>query len=303
MIADGLTLDQVQLFLTVADAGSFSAAARATGRAQSAVTYAIQRLEDQLGAELFDRGRYRPTLTEAGRALTPRARRIAEEVGAFKLQARALAGGLEPELPLVVDAMFPMDRLICALAEFQSEFPSVQTRIYAASLGATVQHVLDRRCVLGLALGFGDESDFLGRAPVTRVRLIPVAAPAHPLAQLNRALTPEDMREHIQLVLTDSSALTTDRDHGVYAVQTWRLSDLSVKHTLLLAGLGFGTMPEHLITEDLASGRLVRLQAREWDDTRGIVEIAAKVIWRLDTPLGPAARWMRDRIVAGDQAV
>lgn len=300
MIADGLTLDQVQLFLTVADTGSFSAAARATGRAQSAVTYAIQRLEDQLGAQLFDRGRYRPTLTEAGRALLPRARRIAEDVGAFKLQARALAGGLEPELPLVVDAMFPMDRLVCALADFQSEFPSVQPRIYAASLGATVQHVLDRRCVLGLALGFGDDSDLLGRAPVTRVRLIPVAAPAHPLAQLNRALSPEDARGHVQLVLTDSSALTTGKDHGVYSTQTWRLSDLSAKHTLLLAGLGWGTMPEHMISDDLAAGRLVRLEAREWDDIRGTVEISAKVVWRLDVPLGPAASWMKDRIVRGD---
>ena len=302
MIADGLTLDQVQLFLTVADTGSFSAAARATGRAQSAVTYAIQRLEDQVGAPLFDRSDYRPSLTVTGRALLPRARRIAEEVGSFRLQARAMAGGLEPELPLVVDAMFPMDRLICALAEFQREFPSVQTRIYAASLGATAQHVLDRRCVLGLALGFGDDNELFGRAPVTRIRLLPVAAPEHPLAKLGRPLSPEDLRDHVQLVLTDSSALTSGKDHGVYAVQTWRLSDLSVKHTLLLAGLGWGSMPEHMVAADLEAGRLVRLQAREWDNERGVVDIAAKVIWRLDAPLGPAALWMRDRIVSGDQA-
>ena len=122
------------------------------------------------------------------------------------------------------------------------------------------------------------------------------------LAKLGRPLSPEDLRDHVQLVLTDSSALTSGKDHGVYAVQTWRLSDLSVKHTLLLAGLGWGSMPEHMVAADLEAGRLVRLQAREWDNERGVVDIAAKVIWRLDAPLGPAALWMRDRIVSGDQA-
>src|SRR5690349_6356906 len=115
MIGDGLTLDQLQVFLTVAETGSFSAAARALNRAQSAITYAVQKLEAQTGAVLFDRADYRPTLTDAGRALLPRARRIADEVGQFKLQARGVAGGLEAELPIVVDSMFPMDCFIEAL--------------------------------------------------------------------------------------------------------------------------------------------------------------------------------------------
>src|SRR3712207_2284264 len=105
---DALSLDQFQVFAAVVDEGSFSAAARRLNRAQSAVTYAIQKLEEQSGAELFDRSAYRPALTEAGRALLPRVRRILEEVDAFRTQARGISGGLEPELSMVVDAMFPM---------------------------------------------------------------------------------------------------------------------------------------------------------------------------------------------------
>jgi DNA-binding transcriptional LysR family regulator len=85
MIADGLTLDQLQVFLAVAESGSFSAAARMLGRAQSAVTYAVQRLEQQVGTQLFDRSGYRPTLSAAGQALLPRARRIAEDIDLFKV--------------------------------------------------------------------------------------------------------------------------------------------------------------------------------------------------------------------------
>ena len=95
---DSLTLDQIRIFLTVADTGSFSKAAKQLNRAQSAVTYGIQKLEAQFGIPLFDRTAYRPALTEAGRALLPRARRIAEETNAFRDTARSLASGLEAEL-------------------------------------------------------------------------------------------------------------------------------------------------------------------------------------------------------------
>src|SRR3954471_1301983 len=108
MIMETPTLAQLEVFLAVVEAGSFSAAARALGRAQSAVTYSIQRLEEEAGVELFDRSAYRPTLTEAGQALAPRAQRIVEDVAAFRSQAKGMAGGLEPEISLVVEAMFPM---------------------------------------------------------------------------------------------------------------------------------------------------------------------------------------------------
>src|SRR4051794_41744999 len=101
---DSLTFDQIQLFLAVVDQGSFSKAAKKLNRAQSAVTYGIQKLEAQVGLPLFDRTAYRSALTGAGSALLLRARRIAEETNAFRDAAR----GLEAELTIVMDSMFPM---------------------------------------------------------------------------------------------------------------------------------------------------------------------------------------------------
>src|ERR1700689_4746230 len=93
---DALTLDQIRVFLSVVDEGSFPKAAKSLQRAQSAVTYAIRKLEAEIGVPLFDRSAYRSVLTPPGRALLTRARRIAEEAGAFREQARGLASGLEP---------------------------------------------------------------------------------------------------------------------------------------------------------------------------------------------------------------
>jgi DNA-binding transcriptional LysR family regulator len=140
---DSLTLDQIQILLTVVDQGSFSKAAKKLNRAQSAVTYGIQKLEAQIGIPLFDRTAYRPALTEAGRTLLLRARRIAEETNAFRDAARSLASGLEAELTIVLDSMFPMPPVVAALRAFTERFPTVPPRVYVQPLGAAAELVLD----------------------------------------------------------------------------------------------------------------------------------------------------------------
>jgi len=175
---DALTLAQLKVFLAVAETGGFAAAARKLGRAQSAVTYQIRNLERETGVALFDRQTYRAGLTEAGRALLPRAQRIVEDLTAFRAQAQGMARGLEAELTLVVEAMFPMDELLGALTEFQALFPSVQTRVRVETLGAAVEAVLDGPGDMGLVISFAERIDELAGSPVTEVELVAVAAPA-----------------------------------------------------------------------------------------------------------------------------
>src|SRR5258707_4290022 len=184
-MSDGLTLDKIRIFIAVADAGSFSKAAKRLNRAQSAVTYGIQKLEAQFGIPLFDRTAYRPGLTEAGRVLLPRARRIAEEINDFRDSARSLASGLEAELTIVLDSMFPMPAVVEALRAFTAKFPTVPPRIYVQSLGAAAELVLDGTCMIGfLSLYFSDMA-LLKRFPLLTIELVTVVAPNHPLAALD----------------------------------------------------------------------------------------------------------------------
>lgn len=303
MIADGLSLDQIDVFLAVADAGSFSAAARTLNRTQSAVTYAIRRLEEQTGTPLFDRADYRPALTEAGRALLPRARRIAEEVGAFRLQARGIAGGLEPELSLVVDAMFPTQVLLEALKQFREHYPTVPIRTYVESLGGAVRLILDGTGALGLVAASACDAPTLVRVPLLEVDLVMVAAPSHPLAGREGPLPREVLRDHVQLVLTDRSGTPGGRDRGVQATQTWRIGDLGAKHAMLRAGLGYGSMPAHMVEADLAAGDLVRIVPAEWDGQMGGVTVPMCLARRLEGPTGPATQWMAEHLALVSQNV
>jgi DNA-binding transcriptional LysR family regulator len=296
---EAITIDQLRVFHQVVEAGSFSAAARASHRAQSAITYAVQKLEEQLGTELFDRSGYRPALNEAGRALLPRATRILEELAAFKSQARSIAGGVEPELSLVVDPLFPALSVVQALARFQREYPAVQLRVQVEALGAAVQAVVDGSADLGITLQFAADAADLHTTPMGEIELVPVAAPSHPLAKLKGKIPPEALRDELQLVLTDRSGLTRGKDFSVYSVKTWRLADLGARHELLRAGLGWGSMPVHMIAEDLAARRLVKLDLRRPDGSAKLPRPSVVLARRKDKVLGPAGTWLAARLASG----
>jgi DNA-binding transcriptional LysR family regulator len=294
---DSLTLDQLRIFLAIVDEGSFSKAAKKLNRAQSAVTYGIQKLEAQFDLPLFDRTAYRPELTEAGRTLLIRARRIAEEANAYRDTARSLASGLEAELTIVLDSMFPMPAVVDALRAFTEKFPTVPPRVYVQPLGAAVELILDGTAMIGLVPLFFSDIPPLKRFPLMTIELVPVASPHHPLASIDGPIATHDLHRHVQLVLTDRSAVTAGRDYGVLSGRTWRLADLGAKQSMLLAGLGWGNMPAHLVQDDLARGRLKVIHPAEFDT--GTAKLVMSGAYLADRRLGPAGQWMVDYLSSG----
>lgn len=286
------TLDQLRIFLAVADEGSFNKAAQKLGRALSVVSYGIAALESQLGVRLFDReGSRRPELTDAGRALLADARAVANDVDGLVSRARGILQGLETELALAVDVMVPSGTVASVLRDFQTMFPTVNLRLHVEALGAVAALVLDRRADLAVAgPDIVDLPELQSRA-LGVVELVPVAAPSHPLAK--RALIePGETAEHLQLVLTDRSRLTEGREFSVLSPRTWRLADLGAKHALLLEGIGWGNMPKHMVAEDLAAKRLVTLclpEAPKFD-------YRLNALWRKDSRPGPATAWMLEAL-------
>ena len=291
------TLDQLRVFLAVAETGSFSAAARKLNRRQSVVSYTIANLEHQLGdLKLFDRGKRRPALTEAGVAIMAEARKLALGVDGLRARAAGLAAGLEGELAVAVDVMMPTDRLTCALVAFRGEFPTVNLRLYIEALGSVTRLVLDRVCTVGASGPRLNPVAGLEQRPIGSVRLVHVAAPHHPLAAIRGPISSADVGDQVQLVLADRSELTRGQDFGVLSPETWRLGDLGAKHALLRAGLGWGSMPEAAVADDIAAGRLIVL------DVAAIprVQYYFYAIHRTDTPPGPAARWFMNRLAGQD---
>ncbi|CAN5534836.1 LysR family transcriptional regulator [soil metagenome] len=291
---DAVTLDQMRTFLAAVDEGSFSAAGRKLGRAQSVVSQTLANLEGQLGVRLFDRTARIPVLTDQGRALVIEARDVAGRMDAFKARAASLAGGLEAEVSIVVDVMFPMFVLTHAIGDFQAHFPDTALRVHVEAMGAVLEPVLDGRCAFAVMGALPDTPVTLVREQLQSLRLIHVAVPDHPLAAFNDPVPTEELARHVQLVLTDRSSLTAGREFGVFSSRTWRLADLGAKHAFLLAGLGWGGMPLDRVEADLKSGALVEIKLT--DAPAGGFVMPWYAAHRPDTPPGPAGRWLIDRL-------
>lgn len=286
---DAISLDHLRTFIAAAETGSFSAAGRRIGRAQSVVSQTISNLEGQLSVRLFSReGRY-PQLTAEGHALLPTAREVVANLDRMKAQARGLAVGLEPCLAVVVNVMFPSDILSESMAAFQRQFPETPLRIAVEGMGAVLEPVLDQNFDFGVRGPLATTHPDLQSEYLLSVDYLMLAAPHHPLASHSGPIPARELAQHVQLVLSDRSRLTEGRDFRVVSEKTWRISDLGAKHAFLKQGVGWGGMPLHVVRDDIEKGMLVPLAIEESDlSTR----IAMSAFYRADRPPGPAGRWL-----------
>jgi DNA-binding transcriptional LysR family regulator len=289
---DGISLDQLHGFIAAAEEGSFSGAGRRLHRAQSVISQTIANLEGQMGVALFDRsGRY-PALTEAGRLLLADAKAVTGVVAAMKARARGMAAGVEPELSVAIDVMFPMPVLTQAAAAFGARFPATPLRLYVEALGGVAKAVLDQQCRLGVMGTLPVDTGGLVTERLLGVKMVFVAAPSHPLGQMKGPLPDCALAQHVQLVLTDRTELSKGREFRVISPRNWRLADLGAKHAFLLAGLGWGGMPYEVVARDLAEGTLVEIAPQDRPE-RTMPMLAT---FRADAPPGPAGRWFVDQL-------
>lgn len=295
MSQDPATLDQLRVLVAIAETGSFSAAGRRLRRVQSAVSHAVAQVEAQLGTPLFERGGRRPTWTPAGEAVLTLAREVCARADRLRELADGLRRGEEPTVAVAVDVMYPFAALTEACRDFAGRWPAVQLRLYTDALGAVAALVRDGPCTFGV-IGPAARARGLVVRPMGEVRMVPVAAPTHPLARLGGVVPLERLVEEVQIVLSERAHDDPTPDQGVFSRRTWRVHDLHTKQGLLREGLGWGNLPADMITEDLAAGRLVTLHAGPFP-AEGL-PVLLSAVHRPDAPPGPAGRWLMERLTA-----
>ena len=257
-----LSMDQLRVLVEIADRGSFSAAARALGRVQSAISQSVQSLEATQGVAVFDRRALRPRLTPVGQALVEQARVVLASAARFEAIAAGTRAGLEPALTVAIDPLVPTAPLIRSLRALGEAFPTLPLSFSTEGVGGAERRLRSGEADLAICLLLPEVPADLVAWPVMSLELIPVVAATHPLARLRRPLTRADLEAHVQLVLAD--ALGADGPaHGVASARVWRFADLARRLDFLLAGFGWCKMPPDVVEAPLQAGRLVRLNVQD----------------------------------------
>lgn len=255
-----ITLEQWRALAAVVDAGGYAQAASRLHKSQSAVTYAVQKIESQLGVKAFEVQGRRAVLTPAGTLLVRRARALLEEAQELERAAGSLSAGWEPEIRLAVELIFPNRVLLPALDAFGKVSPQTRIELIESVMGGTPEALLTGRADLAISPTL--PPGFLGE-PLITLRFQPVAHPDHPLHRLGRPLTRHDLRNHRHLVVRDSGEKRDPGKLQLDAKQRWVLSHMSTSIQAVAMGYGFAWFPEEKIFDEIAGGRLKRLPLRE----------------------------------------
>jgi DNA-binding transcriptional LysR family regulator len=265
MPAARISLDQWAALVSVVESGGYAKAGEALHKSQSTLTYSIQKIEELLGVKVFEiRGR-KAVLTPVGEVLYRRGKTLIDEAARLEHAAGQLAKGWEPEIRLAVEIVFPTWLLVQCLGAFSAERPDTRIELYETVLGGTDEALAARS--VDFAIASSVPPGFMGDV-LMQVRTICVAAPSHPLHQLGRLATLEDLRRHRHLVIRDSGVHRT-RSAGFLNEQRWTVSHKATSLHALILGYGYAWFPEEAIRGELERGALVPVPLREGAERQG----------------------------------
>ena len=247
-----VSLDQWRTLLAVVEYGGFAQAAQALHRSQSAVSYTVAKLQEQLGMPLLEMSGRKAELNEAGEILLQRARQLLAESGELESLAAQLKSGREAEIQLVVDAALPRAVLFRALKHFAKDNQGTRVQLREVILSGADDLLEAGEADLAIAAHI--PPGFLGDKFID-VEFIAVAHPDHALHQLDRNVTQQDMRKSTQVVIRDSGQ--HQQDVGwLESEHRWTVTSVETAMQAIQEGLGFGWLPQHYIESALTNGRL-----------------------------------------------
>ncbi|MEB4615349.1 LysR family transcriptional regulator, partial [Leucobacter sp. M11] len=248
-----LSIQRLRVFVTVADAGSISAAARKLFLSQPAVSAHVRALETSLSAQLLERMPTGTVLTPAGYALRDRAREMFAIMDRVDAEVQHAQGIADRNLVLAGTSTLGAYLLPKLLARFQHEHPTLRTELRVGNAEQVLQWVLDREVSFGLFAGpVTDEQ--LEITPLFEDPLVLVGWRGHPLS--GRLVEPHLLRQERFILREIGSATRTEQDlsleaWGVPAHLTWTMWSPEAARESVRAGLGLSLLSEHVVEEDL----------------------------------------------------
>jgi DNA-binding transcriptional LysR family regulator len=289
-------LDQLQAFVSAADHGSFSAAARQLGKAQSAVSTAVINLEIDTGIDLFDRSRRNPRLTPAGKLLLKHARSVLQSNSEFMALATSVSEGVEAQLGIAVEQGIFVHSLLDLLNELAVQFPLLDVEIFDPGPNDVAELIKNGRADIGIMTEQESYPQGFFFRGVGHSLQIPVCSPAHPLAQMER-VSHSDLRQYRQLIMHSRSL---DNEHSPRvrnSPKIWCSESPYLIMDLVLSGLGWAELPWTVVAEKLDSGEMVRLNYsfQQSDILHGV-----DVIWTERRALGSGGQWLMQKLLALD---
>ncbi|MDD9174257.1 LysR family transcriptional regulator [Aliivibrio finisterrensis] len=283
------TLDQLNAFVTSVKCGSFSAAARKMGKAQSRISTAIANLEADLGFDLFDRSARLPVLTQDGEDMFIEAQAILEQCERLQARADTVATGEEIALTVALDEAVPIDVFEDFFQKLSLKFPLLKLTIINGSQADIAEWVDDKKADLGFLFRVNTLSDSLEYLSLGFFNQALIVSPQHPLAKIEKP-TLVQLNQHRQLVIRDRVGHSHEK---AISANHWYIDSYYYITALVIRNVGWALVPEHVLESDWYRDQTTRLSAFHIPDA---LQIEIGVVKRRDSGMGNVMEWMLDEI-------
>jgi len=281
-----VSLDQWRALITVIDYAGYAQAAEQLHRSQSSVSYAVNRLQTQLGLKLLHIEGRKAVLSAAGKVLLQRARQLVADASAIEQQAHYLEQGWEAEIRLAVEASFPTQYLMQVLKSFESLTKETRVRLHEVILSGA-EDIL-RKGDADLIISPYIPDGFLGEE-LLKVKFIAAAHPDHPLHKIKHKLTTRDLNRETHVIVSDSGEKGIDSG-WIGNIHRWTVTNMESARKIIGNGLGFGWLPEHEIKQAVNNGDLKYLPLKEGQ----IIKSNLYLVYAHPEQVGPATRQLAE---------
>jgi len=288
-----LNLEALLVLEAINRNGSFAKAAKELHRVRSALTYTVNKLEEDLGVILFDRSSHKPQLTPIGMFLLREGKSLLQSAIDIEKAIKRFDSGWEEEINIAIDETISIEKIYPLLEKFFTDCPYTQLNISYEILGGCWDALMTGRSdiVIGVSGDPPLEGGF-GIKKLGRMKFVFAIAPFHPLANKLEPLKNSEILSYRAIVVPDTSKRLLARSSGTISGQKiFRVPTIQAKISAHMAGLGVGYLPLHLIKNEIEMGKLIIMQV-EKPKPDGIFSLA----WNLKR-VGKATKWLVNNLI------
>ncbi|MCL5271737.1 MAG: LysR family transcriptional regulator [Gammaproteobacteria bacterium] len=283
--------EQLIIFKTVIETGSFSAAARHLGKVPSAVSMSIAHLEIDLNLSLFHRVGREPVPTAQALTLYEKTEQLLIEMNQWKQHAFALSEGLESALNIVVVSELLHTHWTDYISLIEQQFPELQINIFSAPQEDALNMLLNQTAQLALMFEREQLESREQFVELKREALVPVAAIQHTLAQ-DEQVSYEKILQNRQIVV--ASRDRTIKPELLFSKKYWRTDNHHSACAMIMQGLGWGVLPLEMLNQNPDIQR--QLKILNFLDFSPKFEYFVDLVWSRESELGAAAHFLINHI-------
>jgi DNA-binding transcriptional LysR family regulator len=267
-----ITIEALTVIDAIEQRGSYAAAAEQLNKVPSALSYVVQKLEQQLQVTIFQKQGRRSMLTPAGKHLVREGRQILTAIEQLSDKTKNIANGWEPKLNIAIDSILDSAPIFAVLNQFLLEHPLLEIDISEEVMnGAWEALVEDKVDLLIGAPAPIPQQKGIHAVKIATFERVFVVSKHHELAHAKQPLTNTQIAEHRTVVVHDSAQTYIPWTAGILAESKYfYVPTIEYKIKAQLAGIGCGFLPKTRIQAYLDSGELIALSIDSPHEPRDI---------------------------------